>query len=344
MRPVVRTVLRGALKQVRYVEAVPPGRARGLVAAVYTQAERDFGVLAPPLALHSPAPVALAAAWLMLRETLLVEGEAGRAAKEVTATAVSEANTCSYCVDVHRATLQTLEPEPAETEAALAAWARATGLRAADGPRVPAASAAEAAELCGVAVTFHYINRMAAVFLADSPMPDQAPGFLRGPIMRTVARSMRPVGPGPVPAGSSLSLLPSAPRQSLPGWAGGSPVVADALGRAVAAVDGAADWVPQPVRERLADRLAAWDGGPAALSTAWLQEASAGLTAPQVPVARLALLTAFAAHRITDADVAAFRVFHPTDRELVELTSWASLTTALCVGGRLAGPRPVPGR
>jgi hypothetical protein len=71
--------LRRSLAQIRYVSPVMPGTAAGLVASVYTQAERDFGMVAPPLALHSPAPPLLAAAWVMLRETLLVTGKADRA-------------------------------------------------------------------------------------------------------------------------------------------------------------------------------------------------------------------------------------------------------------------------
>ncbi|MEV5689189.1 alkylhydroperoxidase [Streptomyces sp. NPDC052164] len=346
VRPVVRAVLRGALKDVRYVRVVAPAEAYGPVAEVYAQVERDFGVLAPPVALHSPAPAVLAAGWLMLRETLLVEGAAGRAAKEVTATAVSEANSCPYCVDVHRATLQTLEAEPAGTDAALVAWARATGRPVEEGRQAPVLpfSAAAAAEIQGVAVTFHYINRMVAVFLADSPVPDQAPGFLRGTILRTAARAMRPVGPGPLRAGDSLALLPAAPLPAGLEWARERPAVADALGRAVAAVDDAARWVPEPVRERLRERLAGWDGGPVGLSRAWLGQALAGLPADCLPTARLALLTAFAAHQVTDADVAAFREHRPGDGELIELTSWAALTTAVHIGARSAVPRPAPGR
>lgn len=346
VRPVVKAVLRGALKEVRYVRAVAPAEARGPVAEVYAQVERDFGVLAPPVALHSPAPAPLAAGWLMLRETLLVEGAASRAAKEVTATAVSEANSCSYCVDVHSATLRTLEPVPAGTDAAIAGWAR-TGGRRGEGEKqapLPPFSAAEAAEIQGVAVTFHYINRMVAVFLTGSPLPDRTPGFLRGTILRTVARTMRPAGPGPLRAGDSLALLPAAPLPAGLEWARENPSVADALGRAVAAVDDAARWVPEPVRERLRERLEGWDGGPVGPSRAWLGEALAGLPANCLPAARLALLTAFAAYQVTDDDVAAFRAHAPGDRELIELTSWAALTTATCVGVRLGVPRAAPGR
>ncbi|WP_050565001.1 hypothetical protein [Salinispora oceanensis] len=77
---------------VRHLTPVPLSAATGLVAAVYRAVERDFGMLAPPLTLHAAAPPALAATWLMLRESLLVPGRLGRAAKEAMAVEVSAAN------------------------------------------------------------------------------------------------------------------------------------------------------------------------------------------------------------------------------------------------------------
>jgi len=100
-----RVARRPALAQIRYVAPVRPGAAPGPVAEVYAQMERDFGMLAPPVALHAAAPDILAAIWLMLRESTLVPGALDRAAKEAIATAVSAANACPYCVEVHGTTL-----------------------------------------------------------------------------------------------------------------------------------------------------------------------------------------------------------------------------------------------
>jgi AhpD family alkylhydroperoxidase len=341
MRALVRTVLRGSLRQVRYVKVVPLVRARGMVADVYGRAERDFGVLAPPLALHSPAPAALAACWMMLRETLLVQGVAGRTVKEVVATEVSRANACPYCVGVHQAVRETLPSGGVDDR--IAAWARGTGRPA--GAGAPPFPAVEAAEVCGVAVTFHYINRMVSVFLDSSPVPARTPGFLRGIVMRTVARAMRPVAPGPIAPGTSLDLLPAAPLPAGLEWARHNVSVAGAFGRAVDAVEQAAYWVPEPVRERLRSRLAVWDGSAPGLGRSWLAQALAELPDEDVPATRLALLTAFAPYQVTAQDVAAFRERWSADRELVELTSWAALTTALWIGSRLGSlPGPVPQR
>src|SRR3712207_2784190 len=101
----VRVALRRTLRDVKYVDVVRPrrgrlgvercwdgvrrGGARGRVRAVERQVEGVLGVLAPPIALHSAAPEVLAAAWLVLRESLVADGTASRADKEVVAAAVS---------------------------------------------------------------------------------------------------------------------------------------------------------------------------------------------------------------------------------------------------------------
>ncbi|GFH39398.1 carboxymuconolactone decarboxylase family protein [Streptomyces pacificus] len=333
-RTIVRAVLRGSLRDIRHVKAASPGRARGLAAAVYAQAEREFGVIAPPLALHSASPGPLAASWLLLRESLLVEGRVDRAVKEAVATEVSRANSCSYCVDVHQAAVETLPPPaPGAPGAGASAW-----LRAGPDERGPAPfTAEEAPEILGVALTFHYLNRMVGVFLDDSPVPERAPAGLRGPLLRTVARTMRPVA-GPLEAGAALDLLPPAPLPRELAWAAPNPAVAQALARSRAAVDRAARWVPVPVRELLSARLDSWDGTPPGISRVWLNAPLTAVPPAHHPAARLILLTALAPHQATGADIAAFRVHHPTDRELIDLTSWAALTTAATLTARLAAP------
>ncbi|WP_225800926.1 carboxymuconolactone decarboxylase family protein [Streptomyces sp. NK15101] len=331
-RTLVRAVLRGSLRDIHHVKAVARSRAGGLAAAVYERAEREFGVIAPPLALHSASPGPLAASWLLLRESLLVDGRVDRAVKEAVATEVSRANSCSYCVDVHQATVETLPPAaPGTPGERAAAWLAAT-----PADRGPAPfTADEAPELLGVVLTFHYLNRMVGVFLDDSPVPERAPAGLRGPILRTVARAMRPVD-GPLTPGACLDLLPAAPLPPELSWASPNPAVAQALARAHAAVDAAAHWVPASVRDLLTGHLDGWDGTPPGISRSWLYPEVLGLPAAQHPVARLALLTAVAPHQVAPADITAFRVHHPGDRHLVDLTSWASMRAATALTTRLA--------
>ncbi|MET8850207.1 carboxymuconolactone decarboxylase family protein [Amycolatopsis sp. NPDC004625] len=320
----VRFAVRRSLRDTRYVRVVPRRRATGVVAEVYAQVERDFSMLAPPVALHSAAPEVLAAAWSVLRESLLAEGLAGRAAKEAVATGVSKANSCPYCVDVHGMTLAAIPA--ADDTAAWEDWARASAAGAADAPPFPPE---QAPELIGVAVAFQYYNRMVNVFLRESPFPSHVPESAKPQARRVLGGVLRPPsGPGPQ-AGDSLRLLPAAPHPQDLAWAGSNAVVADAFARAYAATEAAGERsVPPAVRTLLQDRLSTWDGKPPGLSRAWLEEAVAGLTETDRPAGRLALAIALASYQVDEALVEAFRATTPADATLIELTAWSSMTAA----------------
>lgn len=353
-----RATRRATLAQIRHVAPVPPAAAPPLVARVYAQVEHDFGMLAPPLSLHAPAPGTLAAAWLMLRETLLADGAADRAVKEVVATAVSRGNACPYCVDVHGATLHgfargreaaAIAEDRIEDIAdpglrGLARWARASGTRPAAGrtglPFVPEL----APELVGVAVTFHYLNRMVNLFLTDSPFPPGLPHALRGAVTRAFGAVLRPAARTRRAPGRSLDLLPGAPLPADLAWAAGSPAVAQAFARAAAAIDEAGcRAVPGTVRELVESELEDWDGRPRGIGRGWADELVSGLPAGDRSAGRLALLTALASWQVGQAPVDAFRRDHPDDETLIGLASWASLAAARRVGSwtvrRLGGRR-----
>jgi AhpD family alkylhydroperoxidase len=350
----LRGARRSALAQIRHVVPVPPGAAApGLVGRVYAQVERDFGMLAPPVALHAPAPEVLAASWLMLRETLLASGPAGRAAKEAVGTAVSFGNACPYCVQVHSTTLAGLGLAAAEAAALaggrvdaladpavrdVAAWARACGTRATP-PAAAPFDGAQAAELIGVVVTFHYLNRMVNVFLRESPFPPSLPGAARGGLLRLLVKILGPTTRRFREPGGSLDLLPAAPLPRDLAWASGAPNVAGAFARAAAVIDAAGERsVPVAVRELVHGALAEWTGEPPGLGLAWVGDAVSGLPAADRSAGRLALLTAFASYQIGPSVVDAFRRDHPGDRALIELTSWASMAAARQVGAwTLAG-------
>jgi AhpD family alkylhydroperoxidase len=336
----IRRALRRTLSQIRYVTPVDPRRARGRVGAVYRQAERDFGLIAPPLALHSPAPAVLTASWAMLRESLVADGAADRAAKEIVAAGVSEANACPYCVEVHGATLWGLtgtadasavaagtpdEVTDPSTRAMLA-WAGGTG-------GWPAGrSDAEAAELMGVAVTFHYLNRMVSVFLGDSPLPPTVPATVRGRARRVLGAIMGRSASGGRP-GDSLELF-DGPADTAPEWTAGNSAIAAAFGHAAAALD-AAPSVPDPVRALVTEQLDEWDGEPVGISRGWVEDAVATLPAADRAAGRLALLTAKAAYQVDEDVVTGFRRTDPSDAALVELTSWAAHTAARRTGDRI---------
>jgi AhpD family alkylhydroperoxidase len=320
----VRFAVRRSLRDTRYVTVIKPRKATGLVADVYRQVEREFAMLAPPVALHSAAPDMLAASWLILRETLIAQGIAERATKEAVATGVSVANSCPYCADVHGMTLAAIAADPSGD---VEAWARAT----ATGPTRGAAPfpATQAPELIGVAVAFQYYNRVVNVFLRESPFPSHVPESAKPKarqVLGGVLRTRAVAGPRP---GESLDLLPAAPVTGELDWARGNPVVADAFARGYAAVDAAgARSVPASVRDLVLRRLSTWDGQGPGISRSWVDDAVAGLPAADRAAGRLAMVVALASYQVDDGLVAAFRATAPGDHTLIELAAWASMAAA----------------
>lgn len=334
--------LRRSIAQIRYVSPVAPGTASGLVAKVYDQAEQDFGMVAAPIVLHSPSPLALAGGWALLRETLIVTGQVDRAEKEMVAASVSAANACPYCVAIHSAAAQELVPgldAAAVTTGSLAEWARSSGRPGSVLPPPPG----NFAELAGVAVTFQYVNRMVTIFLPESPLPPMTPKAIGGWVMGMLASTMTSAKAVP---GAALDLLSAAELPAEFSWAAGDSRIAATLAGAAAAIEeAAAGVITPPVRELVTGRLGSWDGQPpgSGPSRAWVDEAVAGLSPSDQPAGRLALLTAFAPYQVGKADVNAFRSAAKSgsgsgsgdsgDEAVIALTSWASMAAARTVGG-----------
>lgn len=330
----VRFAVRRSLNDTRHIRVVKRRHAKGMVADVYRQVERDFGMLAPPTAMHSPSPTVLAASWLILRETLLAEGKADRASKEAVATGVSEANSCPYCADVHGMTLAAI---PGATDlTAVTEWARGTATGAGEPPCPPA----QAPELIGVAVAFHYYNRMVNVFLRESPFPSHVPESAKPKARQVLGGVLRPRTAGARP-GASLDLLPPAPVPEDLDWARGNPIVTDAFARAYAATETAGIWsIPARVRQVVHRKLSTWDGRAPGISRSWMDELVAPLPPQEQPAARLALAVALASYQVDEGLVDAYRATTQDDTKLVELAAWSSMAAARRISTWLAQARP----
>ena len=317
-----------SLAHIRHVSAVPPRGAATGVLRVYRQVEADFGMLAPPVALHAAAPDVLAACWSILRETTLARGTTSRPDRETVAAAVSAGNRCPYCVDIHGGTLAGLLRHPDATAVAadlpdlvadprrrdLARWARGAAGPPDSWP-----------ELLPVALTFHYLNRMVNVFLQDSPLPPGI-GRARRPAYRMASWLLARLATD-VPPGASGDLLPPAPLPDDLSWTADRPHIAGAVSRAAAVFEAAGERsVPAAVRALVRDRLAA--APPGLDAGAWLRAALGGLPARHRPVGRFTLLTAVASYRVTDQVVEDLRAAGSDDAALIDAAAWASWTAA----------------
>ncbi|MEU8127769.1 carboxymuconolactone decarboxylase family protein [Micromonospora sp. NPDC049049] len=347
-------------RQVRYVSPVSPGSADGLVAEVYAQVADEMRLVVPPALMHSPAPDVLAAYWALTREPLVTVGPVDRATKEAVAAAVSVANTCPYCADMHTVGMYDLSGEHAaeavagdrmqditEPELRVAAeWAR-TAHQSDDAAPPPAGlSPADRAELIGVVVAFHYLTRMVNVFLANFLLPPGLAPWSRRRLKQGISRVLRPTLREPREPGRASGLLPAAPLRAATAWAAPRPAVAAAVGRADQVFRAAGDRALSPeVRDLLTAHLSGWRGRDTGISTDWCERLIADLAPADRAAARLALLTAVASYQVDAEVVQEFRRHHPEDASLVDAAAWAAWSAASLVGARqvadpVTGPPP----
>ena len=283
----VETIMEQMAKSIRYVKPIPYRSATGLVAQTYQQMQSDFFPV-PLLTVHSPAPQIMTGVWSILRESLLA-GNVNRTQKEVTAAAVSKTNECPFCVDAHSLMLR------AGSDGDLAAiirrgdysrianaqlhalvqWVLANRTANASDALPAPFSAIEGPEIIGTAITFHYINRMVNVFLGDTllPLPTILKNVTEHLLGAAGKRFVRRL-----PAGNSLSLIPTAELPPDLSWAAPNPAVAGAFAGFAEVIDAAGEKVlSEPVRALVSKRIRAWNGEPTGISRHWFDEAVAEL-------------------------------------------------------------------
>ncbi|MGC4888436.1 carboxymuconolactone decarboxylase family protein [Micromonospora sp. DT227] len=343
-RRVISSVLQ---RQVKYISPVSPTAAAGLVAEVYSQAADEMRVVIPPILAQSPSPAALAAYWMLTRETLTATGRVDRARKEVVAAAVSVANTCPYCVDMHSIGLYDLSCEqtaeaivadragevPDPGLRAVAGWARVAHRPDEPAVRQPPFAPSDRPELVGVAVTFHYLTRVVNVFLPGFLVPRRFGPNARRRFKHGLSQVLSPLLRETRLSGRALALLHDAPLPADAAWAEGHPAVAAAVARSFAALDAVGARALSPdVRHLVGERLSTWRGEDPGLSREWCERLVAELPEADRAAGRLALLTVFASYQVDEDVVAEFRAREPGDAALVEVVAWASYAAARQVG------------
>jgi AhpD family alkylhydroperoxidase len=336
---------------IKYVSAVKPASAKGLVGRVYDQIKREFGSVVEPFAVHSSVPELLTGVWSACRETLLV-GRARREVKEAVAVTVSRINRCPYCVDAHTIMLEATSSHrlseaigsgrPDEirdlTIRSSVDWAGASRSPGEEILVSPPFSEREAPEMIGTAVFFHYLNRMANVLLSETPLPIRQ-SWAEGPLKRVAGWYFAKAIGRARSSGESLGFLPEA---QLPGdllWAKGEPPVAGAFARLAAVIQETRKTViPIEVYEVLSERLEFWDGKDPGMGRGWVEEALKGFSERSKTVGRLVLLTAFAPYQVDEKIVRSFLTNFPGDDKLLSALAWSSFSAARRIGKWLHKP------
>lgn len=341
-------------RPLRYLHTVPPRAARGLLARVYRQVARDY-VLAGPITVHSISPELTAGLWMYGRETVLAADALDRGTKEAIAAAVSVTNRCPYCRDMHTsmahsagahdlavAVLADADQGPgADVLAPAIAWARASRTPGAPVLEDPPFTAPQMAEAIGTVVFFHYINRVVNVFFEDTALRLPVVGaVLTDRLTRGFGFVVRPRMTVDTVPGESLDLLPEAPLPDDLAWAD-HPTIGPAVARWAAALDAAAcRHAPTSVRTVVGDAIDDWSGADPPLGSAWLEERTAELPAEDRAIAELALLTALASYRVTDARVRALTERGAGEETLLVTVAWAAGLAARRVSSWVAGGLP----
>ncbi len=322
---------------VHHLSPPRPSRAKGLARSVYRQMRRDF-MVASPFVLHGPVPELLAAAWVVVRESLFT-GEAARGDKEIVAWAVSEANQCPFCVGAHHAAVRAAGAR----DAALESWAVATGW--AQSPELAAPQfGAHHAEYYATSVAFHYLNRMVSVFLDDKMMPvpdfmDRVTDWMATLMMGGMIRRGRRNDPG-----ASLELLPEydAALAWQPRWAEDHPSIAAALAGWSGVIETTArQHLSAEILDRVGAVIDAWDGSAPDMTEEWPASRRPELGPALQPAADLALRAAITPYLVDDASVKALVEALGEERVLV-LVSWAAQRAARGPGNWIDAAAPAP--
>jgi AhpD family alkylhydroperoxidase len=271
--------------------------------------------------------------------------------KEAVSAAVSKINECPFCVEAHTTMLHAVSEHEA-VEAilqgrsdqiknpemrAIVEWASATRTPGSPILLLPPFAPENAPEIIGVAVGFHYLNRMANIFLDEAllPIPPRLTG-LKGVVRQLTGSMMKDLMVPTTSPGESLHFLPAAALPADLAWAAPNPHVAGAYARLAAAVEEAGQQsLPAEVRTLVQQQVQTWQGEAPGLSRRWVEEAIARLDEVHQAAARLALLTALASYQVDEGVITAFRSQHPGDDQLIGAAAWASFTAARRVGSWL---------
>ncbi len=326
-----------AINGIKYVEAIPPGKAKGILSQIYNQIEHDFAI-APPFTLHSAIPELVAAVWSAERETMF-HGIVPRGIKESIVAAVAIINECPYCIDAHTLMMQASDEGVAAKEMTgesgkitdskiqqLTDWAKATCTPGADILANPPFTLDEAPEIIGAALAFHYINRMANVFLDDHMVPKM--GFFSGAVRNMMANTMiKSMLQRKIEPGASIQFLPDGHLPDEFRWAKQNEILSRTFAGITAVMDQyAGEQFSQTALDTVRKKINTWHGQDMGMSRKWINEATEGLNEMDTVATRLMLLASLASYQVTETDIEQFQQHYPTDVAVIAATAWGAWT------------------
>jgi len=335
-------------KQVRHVTPILANKAKGQTKKIYEQIRKDFQ-LVPPLTLFSPSDELLAGVWSIWRESQFAVGKVDRSITETIAATVSRLNTCPYCVDAHSGMLHALSEhtlisalyqnknEMIEDDKLrnIVEWSQATLNPDAEIISSPPFRYEEAPEIIGTAIVYHFINRMANIFLEPSPLPVPN-NWTRTKKMAlrifgaTVAKRIVKRRPKP---GESLQFTQQTTLSPDLAWAENNNNIAAAFAAFSTIIDKAGQTVLTDTGRKLIQQyIQSWRGEDMGLSKVWVNDILKQMVDEDRAAGELALLTALAPHQVSENTIRNFQSRHSSDGVLLNITAWASFSAAKRIG------------
>lgn len=334
-------------RQIRYIKPVKANEASGKLEKTYKQIRSDFQ-LVPPLTMFSPSPELLAGVWSIWRESQFAVGRVPRFITEAIAAGVSSINSCPYCVDAHTGMLHASSDNDIvkaiqqkncllirnTQHRDIVEWALENRSPNSDILKSPPFSEQQAPEIIGTAVVYHFINRMVSIFLDDTPLPvpsrsdhlRRLASFIFGKTIGIRIIKRRPE------AGKSLEFIPTVTLSNDMPWNLENKYIAASFAGFTSLIQNAADKIiPDNIQNLTRQHINTWSGNDMGMGRGWLNEIVENLSHNDKPVARLTLLSALAPYQICENDILEFRSIHPTDAQLLTVTSWASFSAAIRV-------------
>ena len=303
------------------------------------QINNDFGLVGP-LTLSSVSKNVHAIRWANLREVFTVNTYVNRLEKEIIARGISQANKCSYCVDVHNASIASIGDQKtpiginekarktiADTRInALTEWSLNTKKPDANIIKNPPFNKNEATEIIGTALVFHSTNRLVDIFLEDSPLPK----FIANSIFKKLALNIasktlfKGMVSKKVIAGDSLEFISSELHLNTPNWAKSVPLYAKTLiarNQLINSIE--KEIIPEQIVRLFKTKVNDWKGEEMPLGRNWINEILSPVDITHTPIAKLIFLSAYTPHTITEKDISEFRQTNQSDKELVDICYWA---------------------
>lgn len=324
---------------IKYIKAVGIKDAKGTIKEINVQIDRDFG-LAGPLTLSSISEKIHAMHWANIREVFVVETNVNRVTKETIASGIAKTNDCPYCEDVHETSIssagdsetskaitngtwKTLKNEKTKL---LIEWSLNTRNPNAEIIKNPPFTKNEATEIIGTALVFHSTNRLANIFLDNSPLPKfLTNSFLKKTALNIASKTLfKTMVTKKGKAEDSLQFIKNNTYSENHKWAENVPTYTKTLdARDLLLNELEKELISKKIAEIFKEKIKNWYGEEMPLGRAWLNDIIENFSEREKPIATLIFLSAFAPFTITEKDINNFRKIKNTDKELLEVCYWS---------------------